>query len=481
MPNLPDPLDVATQDVWGPLLNAAIESLTDGPDTHANRPTTDIVTGSLYMCSDHDTIYRWDGAAWQDYLVLAAGGGGGSSAGIYRGTWSSATYTNLLTYDFNGGTILPFTTTGQGIANYGAIVGTNITPTPPAKMVKLESGDSGFFPELNINKADLPAGTDTLRWWWAVPNADDRCFFQLDGATVETLGDTEAPGWRQQLKAIPGTNPAIKWRFDVGAYGSGAYIALVEALQTSSTVYAVNDLVSYDGSIWSCQVAGTAQTPGAGTGWSRVTNRKDALDPTTPNSKDDEFNGSSTVTWTATPSAATTDINTSRPSHLRVYRATDAGYSGLVQAVPAAYPYTITAKVSGSNMRTNYNRGGGIILGPAAPVAASSMVYVGSVYNDNGSAGGHSAALIGERILTKFDGTFVSQSSPFVFGSGPHYMRVKVNSATSIDTSFSRDGWTWAPWETGFNPGFTPGVMGLAIGAVTTDGLESYFDFFRLS
>ena len=72
MPTLPTP-DPA--DVWGAQLNAAVESLALQGD-HASRPTTDIVIGTLYSCSDHNLIYRWDGAAWGTYATLGAGGGG---------------------------------------------------------------------------------------------------------------------------------------------------------------------------------------------------------------------------------------------------------------------------------------------------------------------------------------------------------------------------------------------------------------------
>lgn len=41
-----------------------------GKDTHANRPAT-AKKGTLYSCSTHSLIYRWDGAAWQTWATLA--------------------------------------------------------------------------------------------------------------------------------------------------------------------------------------------------------------------------------------------------------------------------------------------------------------------------------------------------------------------------------------------------------------------------
>lgn len=64
MPTLPTPgVEYGAAPGWGDDLNAAIESL-HLAGTHAARPTTGIVTGTLYRCTDHDIVYRWDGAAW---------------------------------------------------------------------------------------------------------------------------------------------------------------------------------------------------------------------------------------------------------------------------------------------------------------------------------------------------------------------------------------------------------------------------------
>lgn len=75
MANLPTP---GGSDVWGADLNAAIESLhLEG--AHAARPSTDLVEGTLYACTDHSLIYKWDGATWQEWATL---GGGGAAADL---------------------------------------------------------------------------------------------------------------------------------------------------------------------------------------------------------------------------------------------------------------------------------------------------------------------------------------------------------------------------------------------------------------
>jgi hypothetical protein len=197
--------------------------------------------------------------------------------------------------------------------------------------------------------------------------------------------------------------------------------------------------------------------------------------PTTANAKDDEFDGTSGVTWTATPTAPNAwNINSNREHHAYI-KASGSGsaYVGRYQAVPGSYPYTITSKVS-TTARGNFQRGGGIILAPAAPTGTSNIVYVGSLYN-NGR--------VVERIIAQFGGTFVSQTAALLAGYwGPVYVKLTVNSATSMSSWASTDGFAWLPIEAAVNPGFTPAYMGLALNDETLGaGCEGWFDFFRVT
>jgi len=198
--------------------------------------------------------------------------------------------------------------------------------------------------------------------------------------------------------------------------------------------------------------------------------------PVTANSHDDEFDGSSTVTWSATPTAANaSNINTTRPGHLYLKASgSGAAYVGKVRAVPGSTPFTITAVLKGFTARANYHRGGGIILGPASPTGSSNLLYCGAAFN---------ASIGVQRIVAQFGGTFGSQTSALLPNHwGPTYLKVVVNSSTSVDTFASVDGWAWLPIETAFNPGFTPGVMGLACNEENSGGgQESYFDWFRVT
>lgn len=203
--------------------------------------------------------------------------------------------------------------------------------------------------------------------------------------------------------------------------------------------------------------------------------------PTSANAKDDEFDGTSSVSWSSTPTApAAWDINTSRPHHAYLKASgTAAAYVGKLQATPGSYPYTVTAKLSSATIRARYQRAC-LILSPASPTGTTSFCGVISMWNPDqaGSAGGFSAS----RQTAQFGGTFGSIAGATFLGAGALYMRLVVNSATSVDFYASTDGWSWVPLQTGLNPGFTPALMGLAVNDESANsGVEAYFDFFRVT
>lgn len=201
-----------------------------------------------------------------------------------------------------------------------------------------------------------------------------------------------------------------------------------------------------------------------------------SFEPASPNAKDDEFDGTSTVTWTTTPTAPTTMNITDRPGALRIVgNGTGAAYVGELQPVPASYPYTITAKVLTSSIRGGNCRGGGIILTNGV-VGGSSVCYFGHVLSTFVSTwavkgtlagswgGGGSAWGNGQRTNTHF--------------------KVVVLDSTTIDCFVSWDGTSWFKVETAFVTGFTtPTHMGLAVTDESngTGGCDAYFDFFRVT
>lgn len=209
------------------------------------------------------------------------------------------------------------------------------------------------------------------------------------------------------------------------------------------------------------------------------------IHPTTPNAKDDEFDGTSTVTWSATPTAANAfDINTTRADHAYI-KASGSGsaYVGKVQPVPGSFPFTITAKVKSSTGRANNHRLGGIVLGPASPTGTSTMIYLGQTWDTTN----HGAPGTGvNRMQVQFGGTFgtVAAARPLIGHHSELYLRMTVTSATSISTWTSTDGYAWTPVESAFSPSpaFTPGVMGIVCSEEgSAVGVESYFEWFRVT
>lgn len=233
-----------------------------------------------------------------------------------------------------------------------------------------------------------------------------------------------------------------------------------------------NLIYKNDGTAWP-----TWATLGAGSGGAYPPGSADAP-PATANARDDEFNGTSAVTWSATPTAPTaTNVNVTRPGHLYVRSAGPAGvYVGRYQSAPATFPYTVLTKVVGDTSRLNFHRGGGIILYPATPTASSGLVYFGKLY-DAPNLGGWGTA----RIHNTAEGTFGSiVRTGFPTAMGSLYLRAVLASATSVTLSYSLDGWAWRDLETYTVP-FSVANIGLAITEEGGGGVDSYFDFFRVT
>lgn len=215
-------------------------------------------------------------------------------------------------------------------------------------------------------------------------------------------------------------------------------------------------------------------TPGAGGGggssWPPGSPDKP---PASPNPKDDEFNGTSTVTWSNTPTAATTaDVNStiSDAAYLRS-NGLGASWVGKLQPVPA-FPFTITTKLQ-TNMRGNFQQTG-IVLAPTGTLTtASAIAHIGYLF---------SGSRIIRRDRTTFAGSFVNNSATAHSGwQGPMYLKITVNSATSVTWWCSPDGKLWILGETAYNPGFTPGYMGYVVAENGTADVAGYFEFFRIT
>lgn len=195
-------------------------------------------------------------------------------------------------------------------------------------------------------------------------------------------------------------------------------------------------------------------------------------------SQDDEFDGLSAVSWSNGPTAPTTwDIDTTvrGRGYLRS-NGLGSAFASVLQAVPGAYPFTATLRVN-STRRGGSNLGFGLVLGPASPSTGSKIVWVGPNYNGGSQ--------LWQRLAYNSWSTssFASGATAGAFNNwdGPLWIRVIATSATSFAFYLSTDGELWTVMETGFNPGFTPGVMGVGLSENGLADLEGVVDFFRVT
>lgn len=196
--------------------------------------------------------------------------------------------------------------------------------------------------------------------------------------------------------------------------------------------------------------------------------------PASPNAHDDEFDGTSTATWFATPtSPAATDVNVTRLGHLYIQSvAGSSAWQGRYQTVPS-FPFTMVAKCA-ANLRSG-NARAGVFLAPAGATGATNGTQMGWVRND----------LSFRRTVQTLNGAFVTNNGQVGTAPGggqPFYIKVTVTNATTVSWWASFDGWSWMPGELAFNPGFTPGIMGLYLSEESASGgVFGFFDFFRVT
>lgn len=197
--------------------------------------------------------------------------------------------------------------------------------------------------------------------------------------------------------------------------------------------------------------------------------------PASPNAKDDEFDGSSSVTWTDTPTAPATKLINDADAPgcaILVSTASTPAIQGIHQPVPGSYPYTMTTRVADHNGFQDYALSG-LFIAPASPTGSSAVMLW--CWN-------HNSATRIDRWTGTLAGSFSSESMRQTRRDAPMFFRMVVNSATSVDLLYSSNGRVWGTHVAAHNPGFTPGVMGIATSsgsnAITNPAM---FDFFRVT
>lgn len=258
-----------------------------------------------------------------------------------------------------------------------------------------------------------------------------------------------------------------------GGGGATTLDALTD-VDTTTTPPASGQVLKFNGTVW----APAADSTGTGGGGSGYPPGSADVPPAVANAKDDEFDGTSTATWIATPTAPNVaNVNSTVPHGLYM-KATGSGSTlvGRYQAAPS-FPFTITTKLTGTTARQNFMRGGGIILLPSAPTNASAATYFGPVYNSTG--------IEFVRIAYTNMSTFGSQSTlvgPRWGVPAPQmYLRAVVTSATAVSFYASHDGRIWTPLNAGYTNPFSIANIGLGLSEEATGGCEARLEFFRVS
>lgn len=184
------------------------------------------------------------------------------------------------------------------------------------------------------------------------------------------------------------------------------------------------------------------------------------------NGFDEEFNGGM-GDWVAPDLGfGTADINTTSPGEAYMPRGT-----ALHRASIPTPPFTMTARCTFLQYDNIYTTFANASLGlaeasPSAPPGPQMYVLQWDI------------AFLGEiGVIDGYWEQYVDTPThlgPYVKLSDdlthqiPHWQRMVVNSFTDIDTYYSTDGLNWTLYDSGTNPGFTPGAVVLLSYACTT-------------
>lgn len=218
--------------------------------------------------------------------------------------------------------------------------------------------------------------------------------------------------------------------------------------------------------VWGAQLNATVKA---------LTNGQD-IPPASANAKDDEFDGSSSASWTNTPTAPTDWLIANNALNIRS-NGNGTAFVGKYQSVPSM-PFTVECKMRIANMRSTGSSVAGLILLPASPTGSSACctLHVVAPVTTSTTQRNKWSAVNGGAFVSAATEAALTNTPAF-----PRYLRWIVTSATSLASYVSMDGVRWRTTETGFNPSFTPGVVGLFVSENGTADFDASFEYFRVS
>lgn len=190
---------------------------------------------------------------------------------------------------------------------------------------------------------------------------------------------------------------------------------------------------------------------------------------------DDEFDTTDVsdpmTGWTTLGTPTAHNINSTVKSHYYIRQAATASTDlvGIYKAIPSA-PFTVTCKISDSISRGDYNKAF-LFVAEASPgkIETFSTLH---------TTGPDPLQLDLWTSRTSYSSTPGTVGAPA--GRLPIYLRCVVTTTTSLAWYYSEGGLHWRRFNTGHNPGFTVGTVGLGVASMnaTYDG-EASFDWIR--
>lgn len=188
-----------------------------------------------------------------------------------------------------------------------------------------------------------------------------------------------------------------------------------------------------------------------------------------PTADDEEFKAALSG-WTTLGSPDVIDANT-LASNLHISIASPGTFQihGGYKAAPSM-PFTVTAKLSDYRVDANFQQQG-FILAESSP---GKIFFYGPIFQ---SSNGTPEMIVGNWASR------TSRSSVTEYGGTrhfPQYIRMVVNSSSSVDLYYSMKGLVWVPLATAYNPGFTIGNIGFGIsGNDNNVPVELFVDWMR--
>lgn len=182
-----------------------------------------------------------------------------------------------------------------------------------------------------------------------------------------------------------------------------------------------------------------------------------------------EFNTSSLAGLTAlstTPDVEDADSSVPGCYFLRD-DATGESVCGRYASAPAA-PFTAITRLTDHTVRENFNIAG-ILIGVSTPGVFD--------FWTRHYTSGMNTVLFNCPSPTDITTPGISQ---FITDLNINYFAIRVNSGTSVDYLWSREGSVWTRQVSARNPSFTISVVGVAIAAIDANNCAAAFDYLRI-